>query len=242
MGSGAPDSMWIREINTIKAERDKAIADREKISRILYEREEVGQRQIDELLRRLEYEKADKEMNEFPIRARWVKLSEREPGHDDEVFARKTAEDFLTVIYFAEEGDIKYSINGESYIFDDQMDQWEWLELRPKEDRSEPVIPLPDGRTLEINEKDDDFGTCLLLDGEKFIPIFHYNIKCEDIDSQCERYEKTILENRALNLCNKRLADKVKMLSGEKDQAVRKCQELDEILIEALVKYTGSDT
>ena len=51
MGSGAPDSMWIREINTIKAERDKAIADREEISRILYEREEVGQRQIDELLR-----------------------------------------------------------------------------------------------------------------------------------------------------------------------------------------------
>jgi hypothetical protein len=50
--------MWIRERNTIKAERDKAIADREKISLILYEREEVGQRQIDELLRRLEYEKA----------------------------------------------------------------------------------------------------------------------------------------------------------------------------------------
>ena len=144
MGSGAPDSMWIREINSIKAERDKAIADREKISRILYEREEVGQRQIDLLLRRIEYEKAAR-MNEFSLEARWVKLSEREPDHDDEVFARKTAEDFLNVIYFAEDGDIKYSINGESYIFEDQMDQWEWLELRPKDESAEPVVPLPDG-------------------------------------------------------------------------------------------------
>ncbi|MDD2480016.1 MAG: hypothetical protein PHS31_09005, partial [Victivallaceae bacterium] len=149
MGSGAPDSMWIREINTIKAERDKAIADREKISRILHEREEVGQRQIDELLRRLEYEKKDKEVNEFPIRSRWVKLSEREPDHDSEVFARKTAEDFLTVIYFAEEGDIKYSVNGESYIFADQLDEWEWLELRQKE-KPESAVPLPDGSELSL--------------------------------------------------------------------------------------------
>ena len=152
MGSGAPDSMWIREIDTIKAERDKAIADREKISRILHEREEVGQRQIDELPRRLEYEKKDKVLNGFPIRARWVKLSDREPDHDSEVFARKTAEDFLTVIYFAEEGDIKYSVNGESYIFEDQMDQWEWLELRPKDESAEPVVPLPDGRMLGVHD------------------------------------------------------------------------------------------
>jgi dimeric dUTPase (all-alpha-NTP-PPase superfamily) len=93
-------------------------------------------------------------MDEYNLEARWVNLGEREPNHDDEVFARKTAEDFLTVIYFAEEGDIKYSINGESYIFEDQMDQWEWLELRPKE-KLEPSVPLPDGRTLEVNEFHD---------------------------------------------------------------------------------------
>ena len=159
MGSGVPDSMWIREINTIKAERDKAIADREKISRILYEREEVGQRQIDLLLRRLEYEKAarmsEQQTTEWGLDALWVNLGEREPNHDDEVFARKTAEDFLTVIYFAEEGDIKYSVNGESYIFEDQMDQWEWLELRPKGESAEPVVPLQDGRMLEVNEFHD---------------------------------------------------------------------------------------
>lgn len=91
-------------------------------------------------------------MSEYNLEARWVNLGEREPNHDDEVFARKTAEDFLTVIYFAEEGDIKYSINGESYIFEDQMDQWEWLELRPKVQSSEPAVPLPDGRTLGVHE------------------------------------------------------------------------------------------
>lgn len=87
---------------------------------------------------------SEQQTTEWGLEARWVNLGEREPNHDDEVFARKTAEDFLTVIYFAEEGDIKYSINGESYIFDDQMDQWEWLELRPKE-KPEPAVPLPDG-------------------------------------------------------------------------------------------------
>lgn len=58
---GAPNWMWIRDINTIRAERDKAIADLEKIRRILHEREEVGQRQIDELLRRLQIEKGGEE-------------------------------------------------------------------------------------------------------------------------------------------------------------------------------------
>lgn len=86
----------------------------------------------------------EQQTTEWGFEARWVNLGEREPNHDDEVFARKTAEDFLTVIYFAEEGDIKYSINGESYIFEDQMDQWEWLELRQKE-KPEPAVPLPDG-------------------------------------------------------------------------------------------------
>ncbi|MDD4181951.1 MAG: hypothetical protein PHE87_09990 [Victivallaceae bacterium] len=137
MGSGAPDSMWIREINTIKAERDKAIADREKISRILYEREEVGQRQIDELLRRLEYEKEDKKTNEFPIRARWVKLSEREPDRDKEVFARNTKDGMISTIKFWEDGPCRYIIGGKSFMLDDdevyELPEWEWLELEAQQ-------------------------------------------------------------------------------------------------------------
>ncbi|MDD2479106.1 MAG: hypothetical protein PHS31_04370 [Victivallaceae bacterium] len=35
-------------------------------------------------------------------------------------------------------------------------------------------ITLPDGRVLDIDENNDVFSACLLLEGEKFIPAFHW--------------------------------------------------------------------
>lgn len=165
MGSGVPDSMWIREINTIKAERDKAIADREKISRILYEREEVGQRQIDLLLRRIEYEKAarmsEQQTTEWGLEARWVKFSERFPSDGKPVFAHMVGES-------EDDGHLgSIRLTGIGWFFmdfpigeDEMVESWEWLELRPKVQSSESVVPLPDGSNMKI-------GNHLIVEDEK---------------------------------------------------------------------------
>jgi len=197
MEGSVPDSMLIREIDALRAERDKAIADLEKIETFLRDREEFGQWQADALCRMLKIERGPETMSEFNLEARWINLGEREPNHDDEVFARKTAEDFLTVIYFAEEGDIKYSINGESYIFEDQMDQWEWLELRQKEE-PEPAVPLPDGihevtlpdgQSAFISDSGGYYGPAFPLPDGRMLVVHEFANLADMFDLQAELNE-----------------------------------------------------
>lgn len=130
----------------------------------------------------------ERQTTEWGLEARWVKLSEREPGRDEEVFARNIKDGMIATIKFFEDGPMRYIANGESFIWDDdevnEIPEWEWLELRPKEKPESavplpdgihevtlpdgqsalisdsggcygPAVPLPDGRMLEVNELHD---------------------------------------------------------------------------------------
>jgi len=232
MGSGAPDSMWIREINTIKAERDKAIADREKISRILYEREEVGQRQIDELLRRLEYEKAarmsEQQTTEWGQEARWVRFQERFPSDGKPIFAHMVGE--------SEDdghlGSIRLTRIGWFFmdfpIGEDEMaESWEWLELRPKE-KPEPVVPLPDGihevtlpdgQSAFISDSGGYYGPAFPLpDGRK---------KQLPHDSRSLVYESYLESLRENEMGIKQLAEDHEMFKDLKDLDMLEADEMD---------------
>lgn len=107
---------------------------------------------------------------------------------------------------------------------------------------------LIDGRMLEVND-DDVFGTHLMLDGEKFIPAFYYYIKCSEIDDQSDRFGKTIIENRVLELRNHKLINEVDILrkriatlEKENVEIENKYQALDKIMVDIVAKYIGSST
>ncbi len=86
-------------------------------------------------------------MSEFNLEARWVKFSERWPEAEETVLARDFKSDNIVAAYA--EDDECYTeaamvFNGEYYMRRDELNAWEWLELRPKE-KPEPPVPLPDG-------------------------------------------------------------------------------------------------
>ncbi|MCK9327997.1 MAG: hypothetical protein M0P69_21055 [Bacteroidales bacterium] len=73
---------------------------------------------------------------QWPLRSRWVPFSEREPGRDNEVFARNIKDGMIATIKFFEDGPMRYIVNGESFIWDDdevnEIPEWEWLEVKEK--------------------------------------------------------------------------------------------------------------
>ena len=110
-------------------------------------------------------------------------------------------------------------------------------------------IPLPDGRVLYIDDSDDTFVTCLMLDGEKFIPAFHYYIKCSELDEQAARLDRIILEKGEFALRNQRLFNEVvslgkriATLEKENVEIENKYQALDKIMVDIVAKYIGSST
>lgn len=72
-------------------------------------------------------------MTDFNLEARWVKLYEREPERDKEVFARNIKDGMIATIKFFEDGPMRYIVCGESFIWDDdevnEIQDWEWLEF-----------------------------------------------------------------------------------------------------------------
>ncbi len=78
----------------------------------------------------------EQQTTEWGLEARWVKLSEREPGRDNGVFARNIKDGMIATIKFFEDGPMRYIVNGESFIWDDdevnEIPEWEWLEVREK--------------------------------------------------------------------------------------------------------------
>ena len=134
MEGSVPDSMLIREIDALRAERDKAIADLEKIEPFLREREEFGQWQADALCGMLKIERGSETMSEFNLEARWVKFSERWPEAKETILARDPDGDTIGADY--PEDDECYTeavvvFHGE-YFRKDELDGWEWLEVREK--------------------------------------------------------------------------------------------------------------
>ena len=109
-------------------------------------------------------------------------------------------------------------------------------------------ITLIDGRMLEVND-DDVFGAHLMLDGEKFIPAFHYYIKCSELDEQAARLDRIILEKGEFALRNQRLFNEVvslgkriATLEKENVEIENKYQALDKIMVDIVAKYIGSST
>jgi len=109
-------------------------------------------------------------------------------------------------------------------------------------------ITLIDGRMLEVND-DDVFGAHLMLDGEKFIPAFHYYIKCSELDEQAARLDRIILEKGEFALRNQRLCNDVRILrkriatlEKENVEIENKYQALDKIMVDIVAKYIGSST
>lgn len=131
MEGSVPDSMLIREIDALRAERDKAIADLEKIEPFLREREEFGQWQADALCRMLKIERGSETMSEFDLEARWVKFSERWPEAEETVLARDHAGNTIGAEY-AEDDGCYVVFNGEYIIRRDELNDCEWLEIREK--------------------------------------------------------------------------------------------------------------
>lgn len=74
---------------------------------------------------------------EYSFEARWVKLSEREPDRDKEVFARNTKDGMISTIKFWEDGPCRYIVGGKSFMWDDdevyELPEWEWLELEAQQ-------------------------------------------------------------------------------------------------------------
>jgi hypothetical protein len=135
MEGSVPDSMLIREIDTLRAERDKAIADLEKIEPFLREREEFGQWQADALCRMLKIERGSETMSEFNLEARWVKFTERWPEAWKTVLARDHAGINIVAAYAEDDKYYTYAevvANGSYHIRKDELNGWEWLEVREK--------------------------------------------------------------------------------------------------------------
>lgn len=130
MEGSVPDSMLIREIDILRAERDKAIADLEKIEPFLREREEFGQWQADALCRMLKTGREHKIMSEFDLEARWVKFSERWPEAEETVIARDPAGNTIGSEYADDDG--CYVVFHGEYFRKDELKGWEWLEVREK--------------------------------------------------------------------------------------------------------------
>lgn len=125
----------IREIDILRAERDKAIADLEKIEPFLREREEFGQWQADALCRMLKIERDTETMNEFDLEARWVKFSERWPEAEETVLARNFKSDNIVAAYAEDDEcytEAEVVFNGEYHMRKDDLRNWEWLEVVEK--------------------------------------------------------------------------------------------------------------
>ena len=104
-------------------------------------------------------------------------------------------------------------------------------------------ITLIDGRMLEVND-DDVFGAHLMLDGEKFIPAFHYYIKCSELDEQAARLDRIILEKGEFALRNRRLFNEVvslgkriKSLEEEKANSEDLYKKLGEVMMKTLLEF-----
>lgn len=130
MEGSVPDSMLIREIDTLRAERDKAIADLERIEPFLREREEFGQWQADALCGMLKIERGPETMDEFNLKARWVKFSDRWPEAEETVLARDPDGDTIGAEYVDDDG--CYVVFHGEYFRKDELNGWEWLEVREK--------------------------------------------------------------------------------------------------------------
>ena len=105
-------------------------------------------------------------------------------------------------------------------------------------------IPLPDGRVLYIDDSDDMFGTYLVFDNEKFIPAFHYYIKCSELDEQAARLDRIILEKGEFALRNQRLFNEVvslgkriKSLEEEKANSEDLYKKLGEVMMKTLWEF-----
>jgi predicted nuclease with TOPRIM domain len=105
-------------------------------------------------------------------------------------------------------------------------------------------IPLPDGRVLDIDENNDVFSACLMLDGEKFIPAFHYYIKCSELEEQVARLDRIILEKGEFALRNRRLFNEVvslgkriKSLEEEKANSEDLYKKLGEVMMKTLWEF-----
>lgn len=108
-------------------------------------------------------------------------------------------------------------------------------------------ITLPDGRVLCIDDSYDVFGTHLMIDGERFIPAFHYYIKCSELNEQAARLDKIILEKGEFALRNQRLFNEVvslgkriATLEKENVEIENKYNKLDKIIDDIVATYIGS--
>ena len=105
-------------------------------------------------------------------------------------------------------------------------------------------IPLPDGRVLYIDDSDDTFGTYLVFDNERFIPDFHYYIKCIELNEQAARLDKIILEKGEFALRNQRLFNEVvslgkriASLEEEKANSEDLYKKLGEVMMKTLKEF-----
>ena len=74
-------------------------------------------------------------MSEFNLEARWVPFSERWPEAEEAVLARDPAGINIGAAYAEDDGcydKARVLFNGEYYMRKDELNGWEWLDVREK--------------------------------------------------------------------------------------------------------------
>lgn len=70
-------------------------------------------------------------MTDFNLEARWVKFSERWPEAEETILARDFAGNTIGADY-ADDDECYVVFNGEYHIRRDELNGWEWLEVKEK--------------------------------------------------------------------------------------------------------------
>lgn len=75
--------------------------------------------------------------DEWPLRSRWVKISEREPNIGEPVWGRMAKQGGYVYgnierVGFEDNDDIVWTMDADYYPDDDYMRDWEWLDVREK--------------------------------------------------------------------------------------------------------------
>lgn len=99
--------------------------DREDDTEALYRGAEVGFRGL------VSSDEWRRGMREFNLEARWVKFSERWPEAEETILARDFAGNTIGADY-ADDDECYVVFNGEYHIRRDELNGWEWLEVKEK--------------------------------------------------------------------------------------------------------------